>query len=166
MRKIIFVLIPLFHLSSNLFAQNIACGQAVTQLQSYAAQVNKLYQNEYWQIIPNVRCPAYVTNQWGQAVPVNPQLIQNCRWQMLGYLNQWYGMQCQYVNNWYAQIVKGCAVDPPTSISLPAPDKKTGNEENTEIDTGEIEELTAGIDEDKALKIIIPKTASGYKPKF
>ncbi|MBW8683321.1 hypothetical protein [Chitinophaga rhizophila] len=166
MKKIVSALLVGCYFSTSSFAQNVTCGQAVSQLQQYAGQVNQIYQNEYWQNIPNVRCPAYVTNQWGQAVPVNPQVVQNCRWQMLSSLNQWYGLQCQYVNNWYAQIVRGCAVEQSTEIVRPAPDKRSGNEENSEIDTDEIEELTAGIDEDKALKISIPKTASGYKPKF
>lgn len=153
--------VMLISLSRDMQAQNVSCGQAVSQLQSYAAQVNQLYQNEYWQVIPNIRCPLY--NNIGQ--PVHPQIVQNCRLQMLGYLNQWYGQQCIYVNNTYAQIARACSVNEPTSIRKPAPRPNPGNGESAEIDTNEIEELTAGIDEDKAMRISIPKTASGYRPR-
>lgn len=142
-------------------AQSTNCGDAVLQLQNYAAQVNQLYNNEYWTVIPGARCPAY--DQWGR--PFNLVVVQNCRLQMLGYLNNWYGQQCAYVNNWYAQIVRGCSDQQPSTTVKPAPRKITGSEENEQIDTDEIEELTAGIDEEKAVKIKIPKTAAGFKPR-
>lgn len=161
MKKDISFAIFIVTISLNVTGQATNCGQAVTQLQNYAAQINQFYHNEYWTVIPNVRCPAY--DRWGR--PFHPVMVQNCRLQTLGHLNQWYGQQCVYVNNWYAQIVKGCAVEPPTNIRKPAPRPTAGGDENTEIDTDEIEELTAGIDEDKALKITIPKTASGFRPR-
>lgn len=164
MKKSILIFLVLICTAIGSLAQNVDCTQAVSQLQNYAAGVNRLYQDEYWRIIPNQRCPAYVYNQWGQLVPADPQLVQNCRYQMLAYLNQWYGSQCQYVNSWYAQIVNGCMSQPTSVTSRPAPRIEIGDSENNEIDTRQIEELTAGIDEDKALRINIPTTATGYKP--
>ncbi len=161
MKKFISIASLFLILSKNGNGQATNCGQAVNQLQSYAAQINRFYYNEYWTVIPNVRCPAY--DQWGR--PFNPVMVQNCRNQTLWYLNQWYGQQCNYVNNWYAQIVRGCSVQTPPIIRKPAPRPKQNGEENTQIDTDEIQDLTAGIDEEKALKISIPKTASGFRPK-
>lgn len=161
MNKVFLISILLLLLGKAGFTQTINCSVAVTQLQNYAAQINQIYNNEYWTIIPNQRCPAY--DQWGR--PFSPQLVQNCRLQMLGYLNQWYGQQCNYINNTYTQIATGCATNPARPTGKPAPKPITGEEENTEIDTDQIEELTAGIDEDKAVKITIPKTASGFRPR-
>lgn len=163
MKKLLIAII-LFLIMNCSFAQSVTCGQAVNQLQNYAAQVNQFYQQEYWQTIPNVRCPAYVPNQWGQLVPVNPQLIQNCRWQMLTYLNQWYGQQCNSVNNWYVQIMQGCSTIPQKVRSRPAPKPIIDDTQNSQIDTGQIEDLTAGIDEDKSSPIRIPKNPAGYNP--
>jgi len=152
------------------FAQSTNCGQAVAQLQNYATEVNQIYQYEYWTAIPNQRCPEVVwqcCNQWGQQyqMPVNPQVVENCRWQMLTYLNQWYGQQSDYINNWYVQIIQGCSTSPQTPSSKPAPIEIDSGDENSQIDTEQIEEMTAGIDEDKAIPIKIPNTASGFIPK-
>jgi hypothetical protein len=159
--KISFLLFLMVILSELSFSQTTNCGQAVAQLQNYAAQVNQVYNNEYWTTIPNQRCPSF--DQWGR--PFNPQIVQNCRWQMVGFLNQWYGQQCNYVNNTYIQIMQGCASNPKSISRKPAPKPISGEIENEEIDTEQIEEMTAGIDEDKAIRITIPKTASGFKPK-
>lgn len=162
MQKLLSIaLVLLLATSKNGFSQSTNCPTAVTQLQNYAAQVNQFYYNEYWTVIPNVRCPA--VNAWGQ--PYNPALVQNCRLQMLSYLNNWYGQQCMTVNNWYAQIARSCSAEPQTNIVKPAPPRISGSDENSEIDTDEIEELTAGIDEEKAVKITIPKTPQGFKPR-
>lgn len=142
------------------YAQNISCGQAVLQLQTYAGQVNNMYQAEYFNAIPNVRCPAY--NSFGQ--PYHPQVVQDCRWKMWVYLNQWYGQQSNYVNNWYAQIVNGCSAQASVPNSRPAPGSVSGDSQSTEINTGQIKNLTAGIDNSKPLKITIPTTAAGYNP--
>jgi hypothetical protein len=147
------------------FGQTMNCSDAAYRLQSYASQVNAIYQQEYWNVIPNTRCPAVVADQWGRPVGVHPELVQNCRWQMLANLNQWYGAQCQYINSWYVQIVRGCSTDRSSRVGQPAPDPIDDDSENIEIDTDEIEELTAGIDEEKALKITIPRTAAGFKPR-
>jgi len=161
MKKLILLLGLFFGIVKFSFCQTLSCGQAVYQLQSYAAQVNQAYYNEYWTFIPQQRCPQY--DQWER--PFNPQIVQNCRWQMYTYLNQWYAQQCNYVNNWYAQIVRGCSIDRPVNIPSPAPRPIQGGDENNQIDTEEIKDLTVGIDEEKAIKISIPKTASGFKPR-
>jgi hypothetical protein len=163
--SILFCIFLLSSLAAFTQTPTVSCGDAVTQLQVYATQVNQIYGNEYWRVIPNQRCPAY--NAWGQ--PFNPQLVQNCRLQMLYNLNQWYGMQCNYVNNWYLQIMRGCSTKEDDldeeNTDKPAPKKRVDSEENDAIDTDEIKDLNVGIDEDKAVKIKIPKTASGFKPQ-
>jgi hypothetical protein len=135
------------------------CGTAVQQLQSYAAQVNQIYQNEYWQIIPNQRCPAF--DAWGN--PYAPAMVQNCRMQWLSSLNTWYATQCNYVNNWYAQIASACTNDD-SGRNRPAPDETPdGGEQGSEIDTDEIEDLAVGVDDEKTVRIRIPKTAAGFR---
>jgi hypothetical protein len=78
---------------------------------------------------------------------------------MLGYLNNWYWQQCNYVNNWYVQIVKGCTDDPSTVIK-PIDNNKGGTEQKPEIDTRDLE---VGVDEEKTVRITIPKTPAGFK---
>jgi hypothetical protein len=156
----ILILLSMILFNQLIFSQ-ISCGDAVLQLQNYAVQVNQVYSNEYAIIIPNQRCPSY--DALGR--PFNPQIVQNCRWQMLNYLNTWYGQQCNYVNDKYLQIMLGCATQSNLITRKPGPTPINGDAENSEIDTDQIEEMTAGIDEDKAVKITIPKTASGFKPK-
>lgn len=163
MKKLI--LIVLFNVITTQinYSQTIDCNSAVTQLQTYANQVNQLYHTEYWTNIP-IRCPAF--NQWGQAF--NPIVVQNCRNQMLVYLNTWYAQQCVYVNNAYGQIVNSCLsrneqnIDPDEK---PAPKRVSPSDaENKEIDTERIKELTAGVDENKSVVIRIPKTVASYNP--
>lgn len=161
--KRLLITIPIFLcITLKVKAQNTGCAEAVAQLQNYAAQINQFYYNEYWTIIPNVRCPAF--DQWGR--PFHPLMVQNCRNQTLISLNQWYGQQCIYINNWYNQIVRGCSVQPQSPTApTPAPRTVTGTDESAQINTDQIKELKAGIDESKAVKITIPKTASGYRPR-
>ena len=135
------------------------CNIAIQSLQLYAAQVNQIYNNEYYTIIPKQRCPA--TDQFGNFF--NPQLVQNCRIQTLGYLNNWYAQQCNYVNNWYAQIVQGCAI-PNNSSTPPAPDPQPGAQASAKISTSKIKDLSAGVDDDKTVRITIPTTAEGFRP--
>lgn len=161
MKKTILSTILFLLLISKFSFSQTTCGDAIQQLQSYATQVNQIYNYEYWTGIPNQRCPAF--DQWGRAF--NPQFVQNCRWQTLGYLNTWYGQQCNYVNTIYMQIVRGCASNPSGSSNKPAPRPTKNDDQNEEIDTNQIEELTAGVDEDKAVRITIPKTATGFKPR-
>ena len=140
------------------FSQQIDCGSAALQLQTYVNQVNDGYRYEVNVLIPSQRCPDY----WN-GYPVNPQLVNNCRQQMYYYLNQWYGQQCNYVNAWYYQIVANCGGGQRTT--KPAPPKSNDTEPVEEIDTNEIESLTAGVDENKTVKIRIPETAAAYRPK-
>jgi len=160
MKKNIYLTVIVILLCNTGFSQT-NCGDAVAQLQNYASQINQFYNNEYWTIIPNQRCPAF--DHIGR--PYNPVLVQNCRLQTLAYLNNWYQQQCNYVNTCYATIVRGCALQPPSSINRPAPKPKPGSEESEQIDTDQIQDLTAGIDEDKTVRITIPKTAEGFKPR-
>jgi hypothetical protein len=143
-------------LTQNKVAKAIGCGIAVGQLLNYANQVNKFYNAEYYTVIPNNRCPAY--DRWGR--PFHPLLVQNCRNQHLMMLNNWYVQQSNYVKAWQGQIVSVCLTKPPKKD-----ERITGNEDTAKIDTEQIEELQVGVDEDKAIKITIPKTAEGFKPR-
>ena len=145
------------------FSQRMDCKSAVDQLQTYANQVNTLYYQEYNYIIPNQRCPAFT--QWGQ---VNPVIVQNCRLQMLSYLNTWYGQQCISVNTAYNQIINSCLsqADEIDADDTPAPKRiNRGKEENDNINTDKIAVLEAGVDEDKSVTIRIPKTVNTYQPR-
>ena len=162
MKKVFIAALLVTLMSNAILAQQATnCSDAVTQLQQYASRVNNFYSAEYWSVIPNQRCPAF--NAWGQ--PFNPVVVQNCRLTILAYLNNWYAQQCTYVNTLYAQIVRGCSTNPPRNVIKPAPGGKSGSEESDEINTDKIEDLTAGIDEEKAIKITIPKNPTGYRPK-
>lgn len=136
------------------------CGEAIYNLQNYAVQVNRIYSDEYWSIIPNLRCP--LTDSYGRVV--NPMIVQNCRLQFLQHLNQWYFNQCTYVNNMYAQIARSCSDSTPIK-NKPAPISRKASDQMEEINTNDIEELTAGVDEEKAVRITIPKTAAGFNPR-
>lgn len=153
------ILISTILFSTLCFSQSTNCGDAVSQLQNYASQVNHLYSNEYWTVIPNQRCPA--VDIYGR--PFNSVIVQNCRNQWLYQLNTWYSQQANYVNNMYVQIVRGCTTQPISDDRKPAPKVKRSADVNEEIDTEEIEELTADLDESKAVRITIPKTASGFR---
>jgi len=59
MKKLILLLGLFFGIVKFSFCQTLNCGQAVYQLQSYAAQVNQAYYNEYWIFIPQQRCPEF-----------------------------------------------------------------------------------------------------------
>lgn len=142
------------------FSQSTNCADAVTQLQSYASQINQIYSEEYWNVIPGQRCPG-CCDVYGR--PFNPVMVQNCRLQWLAQLNTWYGQQCNYVNNMYVQIVRGCTTQRESNTRRPSPRVKRGSDENDEIDTDEIEELTADVDDAKTIPIRIPRTAAGFR---
>lgn len=161
MKKLISTVLILAFTSTLTFSQSTNCKAAVERLQNYAMQVNQIYNAEYWSVIPNQRCPAY--DMWGR--PYNPVVVQNCRLNYLMQLNMWYSQQSNYVNNTYATIVNGCMATPPDEIEKPAPVVKRDSEEKEKIDTGKIEELSTDIDESKAVKITIPKTAAGFKSR-
>lgn len=157
MKRNLLTLFVLFVGIHTALCQTIDCGTAVQQLQNYIAQVNNIYQQEYWQVIPNQRCPA--VNQFGQ--PFHPQLVQNCRNQWLMSLNQWYNQQAYFVNNTNSQIVQSC-VTREREISQPARRVGQTTKEAPEMDS-DLEELTAGIDEEKTVRIKIPTTAAGFR---
>ncbi|WP_324680935.1 hypothetical protein [Hymenobacter sp. GOD-10R] len=142
------------------------CSTAISQLQSYANQVNKAYWEEYNSIIPNQRCPAF--NQWGQ--PYDQTIVYNCRQQWLANLNQWYANQCAYVNNCYASIVSSCSNQQPTR--MPAPPIKDSDEDDDSTDGSvaqqqlinaqSIKNITVGENRNKPVRITIPATADGF----
>ncbi len=158
MKKIIVNLILMFY-SLSALSQNTDCSSAVSQLQSYSMQVNQIYQAEYWTVIPNQRCPAY--NAYGQ--PFNPYVVQNCRNQMLIGLNQWYVQQSSYVNNVYNQLIYSCTSQP-QSIEKRETQRIVGTKVAESIDE-DLDDLITGVDEEKTVKIKIPKTAAGFKPR-
>lgn len=161
MKKTLTLLSFLLILHTSGFSQTTNCATAINQLQNYAAGVNRMYNYEYWTAIPGQRCPAY--DAWGR--PFNPVAVQNCRQQMLYYLNQWYASQCNYVNRTYVQISQSCLTEQPETDDNPAPDPVDGSDEGDKINTGKIKDLTAGVDEDKAVRITIPKNPTGFKPR-
>lgn len=138
----------------NKVAKAISCGVAVAQLLNYAHQVNNFRNNEINIAIPGYRCPDF--DQWGR--PFYPVLVQNCRNQHLIWLNNWYAQQVNYVNAWQGQIVSTCVAKPPEK-------EERRDEDIAKIDTEQIEDLKIGLDEEKSIKITIPKTAEGYKPR-
>jgi hypothetical protein len=149
------LLLMLFSLqvpAQNKIVKAIGCGVAVAQLVTYANQVNNFYNTEFQMVIPNNRCPAF--DAWGR--PFNPMMVQNCRNQHVIWLNQWYALQANYVNNWQGQIINTCFTKKP---------EKNESTDVAKIDTEQLEELEVGVDEDKSIKITIPKTAEGYKPR-
>src|SRR5690606_7018840 len=146
----------------NLGQSQANCGEAVARLYSYAGQVNQIYYNEYWRVIPLQRCPEIDIRTHQR---YHPAVVQNCRNQMLWNLNTWYGQQVNLVNNWYFQIVRGCTQSDSNTIQRPGPVTVKREGQADPIDDDEIEDLTAGIDEEKAVRITIPKTASGFRPR-
>lgn len=157
MKKVIlFSLFVIFILGKS---QNVNCLNAVQQLQNYATQVNTIYNQEYFENIPKIRCPAF--NQFGQYY--NPQMVNNCRTNFLVSLNQWYGQQSINVNNWYFQIVQSCNSNSQTPGSL-GPANKPTKDSGGNINTNQIKDLVVGVDQGKALRIDIPTTAQGYNP--
>lgn len=135
------------------------CAVAAERVQQYAISVNQMYQAEYWEIIPNQRCPGY--DVWGR--PYAPQVVYSCRQRMLGYLNQWYTQQCIYVNSMYGQLMRSCSASSSGSDEQAepiAPGRTVGTSEGKSIST---EEITAGIDEGKTVRITIPRTPAGFQ---
>jgi hypothetical protein len=161
MKNLLISLSAVLAITSSAVSQTVDCGTAVQQLHNYAAQVNQIYNYEYWQGIP-VRCPAFD----GYGRPFHPQLVQDCRNQMLYSLNQWYAQQSYFINNTYNQIAQGCSTSSrQRRMPVPDPDDFDGTDQVDDIDVDEIDDLTLGMDEDKAIRIKIPNTAAGFKPR-
>ena len=141
-----------FGISAQTQPKPVACDIAAGQLINYANQVKAFYDTEYFLAIPTTRCPAYWNGQ-----PVPWQMVQNCQYQHVVWLNQWFGQQTAYMNNWQNQILNTCFTKRPKVDPI--------GEQVGKIDTDQLEEIQAGVDEDKAIRITIPKTAEGYKPR-
>lgn len=120
-------------------AQQMACGQAVSQLQSYAQQVNAAASQQY----------EYIRMQCGWN--------QQCQMMYLGQLNQWYQQQSQMVNNWYMQISSQCNRRQPPPLR-----NKQRRDEPPELDEDSIGQLDVD-DEDKTVRIRIPSTPKGFR---
>jgi len=116
------------------------CGDAVSRLQNYVASVNQFANAEYFQGIP-MRCGG------------NPQ----CQQMWLQQLNGWYMSQSNMVNQWYMQIQMNC-----TSTGSTTKISKTKNNGAPELDEDEVASLEVD-DEDRTVKIKIPKDAVGYR---
>jgi hypothetical protein len=141
-----------FVTASSAAAQSINCGTAVYQLQNYVAQVNAIANNEAWQGIP-YRCQ-------GNPYCVNMMMVQ---------LNGWYSQQANLVNGWYAQIVNTCAAPPASSqdrigsSGRRTPTRIARNDEG-QLDEEQIEDLEID-NEDRTVRIRIPSTAQGFRPR-
>lgn len=117
------------------------CGQAVTQLQSYAQQVNAVAQQAYYQGIP-MQCG------WNQ----------QCQYMMLSELNAWYEQQAQLVNSWYMQIQQQC-----NRQQAPPPVRSRARRNAPpEMDENRLSELEVD-KEDRTVRIRIPSTPQGYR---
>lgn len=119
---------------------DMRCGMALQQLQGYAQRVNMVVNTEYYQGIP-MRCG------------MNPY----CQQALLAQLNQWYMQQAGMVNTWYQQIAMACSSGSPGQL----PGSQT-SEIGGGINTDVIEELSVD-DEDRTVKITIPKNPKGFK---
>jgi len=126
-----------------LMAQSqMTCGNALQQLQAYVYQVNQMAAVEYNQGIP-YRCG------------YNAYCAQAAYQQ----LNYWYAQQTQLVNGWYQNIVYTCTTKqsaPRIKTAPPTEDDPGG------IDTSSVDDLEVD-DEDKTVKIRIPKSPKGFK---
>jgi hypothetical protein len=147
LRLVISVLALALGLTANTLAQTPAttCGEAVGQLQGYVQRVNAFANNEYYYGIPG-RCGG------------NPGCMQ---WWLVQ-LNSWYAQQSNLVNGWYSQIVTQCMAPTqrPTRKSVPL--TKSSEEVAGGLDEDAVQDLQVD-DEDKTVRIKIPKTPNGFK---
>jgi hypothetical protein len=132
--------VALLATSGHASAQTMNCGQAVTQLQSYAQQVNVVANQVYYQVIP-MQCGYH----------------QQCQIMMLGQLSAWYQEQAQLVTQWYIQINQQC-----NQRQGPALQNRAGREGAPELDRGRIADLQVD-NEDRTVRIRIPDTPRGYR---
>ena len=150
-----FILAATFFAFSQVCFSQQDCRTAVRNLQAYASNVNQMYYNEYWYIIPNQRCPG---------VGGTPTQIYTCRNQWLTWLNGWYYQQCQLVNSYYIQVANSCLTEGSTKPPKPAPKPiSTTGDEQEQIKVDNIDELAAGVDDNKTTRITIPTTADGFR---
>jgi hypothetical protein len=116
----------------------VACSAAVSQLQTYANQVNSIAQAEANQGIP-LRCGP------------NPYCAQTLYQQ----LSAWYAQQSALINQWYTTIARQCS-PPPVQQSAASRKKQTRPTEEIDVDDLEVD------DDDKTVRIRIPSSPSGY----
>lgn len=124
-------------------AQMNTCGAAVGQLQDYVARVNQVTQFEMQGGIAR-RCGG------------NPYCMQGLYQQ----LQMWYAQQSNLVNNYYMQISQQCSQQP----SRPLPRRHGRDDGPSTIDEDDVSQLDVD-DEDKTVKIRIPKTPQGFQPR-
>jgi hypothetical protein len=136
-------------LASTVYAQipSTTCGTAVSQLQSYVAQVNQFANAEYYRGIP-LRCGG------------NPLCMQT--W--LGYLNQWYAQQSASVNGWYATLVRQCTAPTRAPRKKSVPLQRSSETQVGGLDEDAVEDLEVD-DEDKTVRIRIPETPNGFRSR-
>lgn len=129
--------------SAGLAAQ-VSCGMAVGQLQQYVIQVNQAATFEYYQGIP-ARC-------MGNPYCAQAQLYQ---------LDAWYRQQSVLVNQWYGRITAACTAE---GVAQRLPTRRGESGGRREMDEEAIEDLAVD-DEDRTVRIRIPDTADGYRPR-
>ena len=117
---------------------DIACGNAIFQLQSYVQQVNTIAQVEY-----------------SQGIPARCGFNGYCTQFLLQQLSVWYGQQSLLVNHWYGAIQAQCTSQP----SAARRKQKDPTEEIASVDDLQVD------DEDKTVRIKIPSTPSGFRGK-
>jgi len=145
------IVIPVIAFALGLTANTLAqtppttCGEAVAQLQGYVQSVNTFANNEYYFGIPR-RCGG------------NPGCMQ---WWLVQ-LNAWYAQQSNLVNGWYGQIVTQCMAPTRRPAKKNVPMTKSSEDEVGGLDEDTVGDLKVD-DEDKTVRIKIPKTASGFR---
>jgi hypothetical protein len=140
-------------------ARSQTCGAAVQNLQNYAASVNNIYNAEYFQVIPNNRCPPKV-DMWGR--PFIDQQVLLCRNQFLYQLNAWYVQQCQAVNGYAQQIQQTCLMEQyrPDGDVIDVDDSRTTREKRS-IPLDNVRKVAIKVDKKRPTDLDIPKTAEG-----
>jgi hypothetical protein len=141
------VLVFALGFTANVSAQapTTTCGEAVGQLQGYVQRVNAFANSEYYYGIPS-RCMGNgACMQW---------------W--LAQLNAWYFQQSNLVNGWYSQIVTQCTAPTRRPTRKNVQLTKSSEEEVGGLDENAVEDLQVD-DEDKTVRIKIPKTPNGFR---
>ena len=121
-------------------AQNqMACGAAVQQLQTYVNEVNAIAQYEY-----------------NRGIAMRCGYNGYCAQSLMQQLAMWYSQQSSLVNQWYTTIANACSSTGPGRTA--ARRKRTDPSEEIE----DVEDLDID-DEDKTVRIRIPSKPSGYR---
>lgn len=154
MKKIILISVVLLNIQVSAQNRNsyTDCQLAINQLSNYASQVNNIYQYEFWQGIPNFRCPS-CCDVWGGFF--NPQVVQYCRNQHTINLNYWYSQQINFIQTQYKIILQYCTNNDKEKINIYDEDINE-EDQNEEIDVQIIDNTKVYTGKD--VKIIIPDT--------